>query len=108
MKRGDIVIAVHGEFGRPRSAVIVQADELGDTTTSVIVCTLTSELTSRLPVRPTIEPNAFNGLRGRLQIMTDKLFSVPRSRIKDRIGALDPQTADALDRALRTVLGLIR
>lgn len=108
MKRGDMVIAVHGELGRPRPAVIVQANELGDTTTTVIVCPVTSELTTRLPIRPIVEPSASNGLRSRSQIMTDKPLSLPRHRVKRILGALDSNTSDELDRALLTVLGLIR
>jgi len=41
VKRGDVVIVVApDEFGKPRPAVIVQANELGDRTTSLIVCSL--------------------------------------------------------------------
>ena len=108
MKRGDIVIAVHGELGRPRPAVIVQANELGDTTSTVIVCPVTSELTARLPIRPLVEPSALNGLRTRSQIMADKPLSLRRDRVRRTLGVLDLKTSDELDRALLTVFGLIR
>ncbi len=108
MKRGDIVIAVHGELGRPRPVVIVQANELGDETTTVIVCPITSELTEHLPVRPIVEPSSINGLHARSQIMTDKPFSLPRERVRRVLGTIEADTIDALDRALLTVQGLIR
>jgi mRNA interferase MazF len=108
VKRGDIVIAVHGELGRPRPVVIVQANELGESTTTVVVCPITSELTPRLPIRPIIEPSALNGLHTRSQIMTDKPFSLPRERVRRVLGRLESDTNDALDRALLTVFGLIR
>ena len=38
VKRGNVVIVAHGEFGRPRPAVVVQSDELGDATATVLVC----------------------------------------------------------------------
>src|SRR5580704_3581872 len=37
VKRGCLVVAVHGEFGRPRPVVVVQADEFNQTTT-LLVC----------------------------------------------------------------------
>ncbi len=106
LKRGDIVIVTQGELGRPRPVVIVQADELGETTTTVLACPITSELTERLPVRPFVQPDAGSGLRIQSQIMTDKLFAARRDRIKRVIGSLDAETCDALDRALLIVLGL--
>ena len=106
MKRGDVAIVAHGEFGRPRPAVIVQADELGDATTTVLVCPITSEVTERLPVRPVMEASAGSGLRRRSQIMTDKMVAVPRERVRQVIGTIDTGTRDRLDQALLLVLGL--
>ncbi len=108
LKRGNTVIVTHGELGRPRPAVVVQADELGLDTTSVLVCPLTSVLSDKLPARPVIEPDEKTGLRARSQIMTDKLAAVPRHRIKEVIGSIDKRTAEQLDRALLIVLGLDR
>ncbi len=77
MKRGDIVVIVaHGKLGRPRPAVIVQADELGDATTTMLVCPITSDVTEKLPIRPIVEVDEGNGLRIRSQIMTDKMLAL--------------------------------
>jgi mRNA interferase MazF len=108
VRRGDIAIVVHGELGRPRPVVVVQADELGDLTTTVLVCPISSEVADRLPVRPNIEPRAENGLRLRSQIMTDKLLALPRSHVRQVIGAIDSDTDSRLDIALLLVLGLAR
>jgi mRNA interferase MazF len=108
LKRGDVVIVVHGEFGRPRPAVIVQADELGDTTTTVLVCPISSDVTERLPVRPIVEADAGTGLRLRSQIMTDKMVAVRREGLRAAIGRIDSETSGRLDRALLIVLGLVR
>ena len=108
MKRGDVVIVAHGDFGRPRPAVVVQADELGDATTTVIVCLITSDVTERLPVRPIVEPDVANGLAVRSQIMTDKLLALPRERMRRALGSIDDDTSVLLDRALLIVLGLAR
>ena len=106
--RGDVVLITYGEFGRPRPAVVVQADELGTETTTVLVCPITSQISERLPTRPAIEAAEGNGLRTRSQIMTDKLAAVPRERIRQTLGTLDTPTRDRLDRALLIVLGLAR
>ena len=108
LRRGDIVIVSQGELGRPRPVVIVQADELGETTTSALACPITSALMERLPVRPIMQPDADNGLRLPSQIMTDKLFAARRDRIRHTIGKLDAATLESLDRALLVVLGLSR
>jgi mRNA interferase MazF len=44
MKRGDLVtVAVQGDFGKPRPALIIQADQFGDHP-SVTVLLITSSL----------------------------------------------------------------
>jgi mRNA interferase MazF len=109
VKRGDVVLMVApSDLGRPRPGVIVQANELGDTTTSVLVCPMTSDVTPDLPIRPTVEANPTNGLRIRSQIMTDKLLTLRRDRVRRVFGKLDAKTSDQLDRALLVVLGLAR
>lgn len=109
MRRGDTVIMVApGELGRPRPAIIVQADELGDATTSVILCPITSDLTEGLSIRPIIDADDSNGLRVRSQVMTDKMLALPRNRVRRVIGTIDESTGNRLDAALLVVLGLAR
>jgi len=108
VKRGDVVIAAHGDLGRPRPAIVVQANALGDAATTVLICPLTSEMTEELPIRPIVGPNPENGRRIRSQIMTDKLLAVRRERMTRALGSIDSRTRDELDRALMIVLGLIR
>lgn len=108
MNRSDIAIVAYGELGRPRPVVIVQANELGDETMTIIACPITSELTEGLTIRPIVEPDDANGLRVRSQIMTDRILAVPRERVRQIIGRLDSQTRDRLDDALLLALGLAR
>jgi len=109
VKRGDVVVMVaQGELGRPRPAVVVQTDDLGDATTSVLVCPITSDVTEKLPIRPILEADESNGLRIRSQIMTDKMLAQRRERIRRVIGAIDSETTRRLESALLLVLGLAR
>jgi mRNA interferase MazF len=111
VKRGDIVLmVVPGELGRPRPGIIVQADELGGNTTTVLACPLSSDVQANPNprLRPLIHPSPGNGLRARSQIMTEKLLAQRRERVRRVIGSIDPETSDRLDAALLLVLGLAR
>lgn len=109
MKRGDVVLLVaQGDMGKPRPGVIVQADELGDTTNSVLVCPMSSDITEFDQIRPVVEPSATNGLRLRSQIMTDKVNALRRDRIRRVVGSLDDEASARLNSALFLVLGLTR
>jgi mRNA interferase MazF len=109
VNRGDVVLVVApGDLGKPRPGVIVQADELGDTTTSVLVCPLSSDLSDFRRTRPVIEPSAANGLRLPSQIMIDKVNPLRRDRIRRVIGSLDAESTERLNGALLIVLGLAR
>jgi mRNA interferase MazF len=59
-------------------------------------------------MRPIVAPTPQNGLLVHTQIMTDKLNTLRRDRIKRIIGTLDPDTCERLDTALLMVLGLAR
>ena len=109
MKRGDVVLmVVPADLGRPRPGIVVQADELEQNTTTVLVCPLSSDIRTSPRLRPVIEPTAENGLRVRSQIMTEKLSALKRHRVRRVIGAIDAQTSDRLDAAMLLVLGLAR
>jgi mRNA interferase MazF len=106
VNRGDIAIVVYGELGRSRPVVIVQANELGNDTMTVVACPITSEVTGKLPIRPIVEPDETNALRVRSQIMTDRILAIPRERIRQVIGQINTLTRYQLDAALLIVLGL--
>jgi mRNA interferase MazF len=106
VRRGDlIVIAVAGDYGNPRPALVIQADEF-QSLDSVTVLRLSSDLRDWPSLRVTMEPNPDNGLRKRSQVMIDKATVVHRKRIGQRIGRADPVTMRAVDRALAGFLGL--
>ena len=107
MRRGDLVIvAAAGDYGKPRPAVIVQTDAFPETSASVVICQLTSELAEAPDFRIAIDPSESNGLRARSQIMADKPVTVPRARIGPSIGRLNEGDLGRLDVALAFVMGL--
>jgi len=106
MKRGDLVtIAVSGDYGKPRPALIVQADAF-DLHPSVIVLPLTSEMHDAPLFRVTVVASAATGLRKSSQIMVDKATTVPRMKLGRRIGRVDAATMRSVDASLRAFLGL--
>ncbi len=105
-RRGDIVtVAVSGDYGKPRPALIVQSDAF-DELPSVMVVRLTSELHDWPAFRITIEPTPENGLRTTSQAMIDKATAVPRTKIGAVIGHADSATMRVIRNALIKFLTL--
>ena len=106
MKRGDLVtVALAGDYGKPRPALVVQADVYAEHP-SVTVLPLTSELHDWPLFRVVVEPNATNGLQRRSQVMIDKAFTVPRQKVGRQLGRVDLEIVHAVDDALTRFLGL--
>lgn len=92
--------------GKPRPAVVVQANRWLQGHPSVTLCPLTSTLVDAPLVRLPVEPTPGNGLRKSSQLMVDKMFTVPLSAVGAVIGDLDPVGMAELDLALRGWLDL--
>ncbi len=105
MRRGDLVtIALPGDDGKARPAVIIQADLFAEHP-SVTLLPVTSELREAPLFRLRVEPSAENGLRKPSQIMVDKAHTLPWERIGASFGRLDDRTMVAVNRALALFLG---
>ena len=107
MRRGDIVlVALPGDYGKPRPALVVQANLLtADDCGSVVVCPFTTHLTGAASFRVAVEPTEANGLRARSEVMVEKAAGVARVRLREVVGQLDRATMTAVERALMLVLG---
>ena len=100
MNRGDLVtIALPGDFGKPRPAVIIQSDQF-DQTGTVTVLLVSGTLVDAPLIRTTIDPTPANGLRKRSQVMVDKAVPVKRDKIGATIGHLGAEAMLAVTRAL--------
>jgi mRNA interferase MazF len=105
--RGDVVVcALPGAFGKPRPAVVVQADLFNPTHKSVVVCPVTSDLTGLTLFRIPIAASVATGLRRPSELMIDKISAILRTRITKRIGRLSRAQISHLGRALRLWLEL--
>lgn len=105
MKRGSVVtIALSGDYGKPRPALVVQSNYFSEHP-SVSVLPITSELRPTPLFRIEVEPDEINGLRKRSQIMVDKIQTVSAEKIGKVIGVLDDATMTEVNRALALWLG---
>lgn len=106
MKRGDfITVAVSGDYGKPRPALVIQSDLFGEHG-SVTVLPVTSTLIATPLFRVEIEPTPGNGLRLRSQVMVDKAVTVPREKAGAVVGSIDKATLVGIDRSLAVFLGI--
>ena len=107
MTRGDIVtVALPGEFGKPRPAVVIQSDLFAGHTT-VTVLPVTSTVTQGSPLfRLRLVPSDENGLRTPSDVMVDRTMSVRPNRVGGTIGRLDDADMLRINRALALFLGI--
>lgn len=106
MKRGDLVtIAVNGDYGKPRPALVIQADAFSDLP-AVTVLRLTSTVQDWPLFRITVAPSKMNGLRRLSQVMVDRAVSLPQEKIGPVFGHLEAASLRRVDQALSVFLGL--
>ncbi|MBV2235549.1 MAG: type II toxin-antitoxin system PemK/MazF family toxin [Sterolibacterium sp.] len=106
MMRGDLVtIALQGDFGKPRPALVIQADWFA-AHTSVMVLPVTSILIDAPLLRVAIAPSADNGLQKPSQVMVDKAMTVSRDKLGAAFGSIDADTLLEIERCLAVFLGL--
>jgi mRNA interferase MazF len=106
MRRGDLItVALQGDLGKPRPALVVQSD-LFDEHPSVAVLPVTSERVDAPPFRIPLLPDAGDGLQRPSQVMVDKPQAVQRQRLGAVSGRVDNETMLSVNRALAVFLGL--
>lgn len=107
MRRGELVtVALQGDYGKPRPALVVQSDLFNETHATVTLLPVTGEIRSAPLFRVTVEPSEANGLRKVSQVMVDKPVSVRRDRIGKPFGSIEDDTMLRVNRALAVWIGL--
>lgn len=105
MRRGDFVtVAVQGDFGKPRPALVIQADPFSEHAT-VTVLPVTGTLIGAPLFRITVQPSAENGLQKASQVMVDKAMTVRRDKVGQAIGRIDADAMVEVERCLAVFLG---
>ena len=106
-RRGDLVtVAVQGNFGKPRPALVIQSDLFNETHPTVTLCLVSSDLRDAPLFRLTVGPTPENGLNVDSQIQIDKAMTVMREKIGPNIGRVDDATMLKVNRALALFMGI--
>jgi mRNA interferase MazF len=107
VRRTEIWTAAAGSgyTGKPRPLVIIQDDRF-DGTDSVTVCAFTTDPTEAPLIRLPVVPDDRNGLRVPCSLMVDKVTTVPRSKLGERVGRLADEDMVRLGRAVVVFFGL--
>ncbi|HYH38466.1 MAG TPA: type II toxin-antitoxin system PemK/MazF family toxin [Azospirillum sp.] len=107
MKRGEIWTVAGGadHAGKPRPVVILQDDRFS-ATASVTVCPFTTDPTDAPLFRRLVRPTGGNGLTQPSRILTDKIMTVPRTKVGHRIGVLEAAHMAWIGKAVLVFLGL--
>ena len=107
MKYGDLVtIALQGEFGKPRPALVVQSDLFAEHST-ITVLLLTSSLVEAPLLRVTLEPDGNNGLQKQSQVMIDKTMTIRREKIGEAFGFVNTEAMQTIRRLQAVVLNIV-
>ena len=108
MRRGDFVtIAMQGDLGKPRPALVVQSDAF-DAHATVTVLLVSSQLVETPLFRVMVQPNDKNGLRSPSQVMVDKAMTVKRDKLGDVSGSASDELMLEVSRSLVVFLGIAR
>ena len=107
MRRSEIWTAAAGSgyTGKPGPVVIIQDDHLG-ATDSVTVYAFTTDPTEAPLIRIPVAPDDQNGLRETSNLIVDKVTTVPRSKLGERIGRLADGDMTRIGRGVVVFFGL--
>jgi len=111
IKRGDIYYAdlspvVGSEQGGIRPVLIVQNDVGNRYSPTVIAAAITSRLgKTRLPTHIEISPGEI-GLQKESVVLLEQIRTLDKQRLKEKMGHLDNEQMDRIDRAISISFGL--
>ena len=106
MKRGELWTVAGGVYAsKPRPALIIQDDRY-DGTASVTVLPLTTTAVDAPLLRLPVQPSTTTGVLEVSYVMIDKLTTVRRTNVEERVGRLPAAQLLMVERALLAFLGL--
>ena len=106
MRRGDIItVAIKGDYGKPRPALILQSN-LFDKHPSITIAPITSELRETPLFRYTLKPSEENGLRKISQIMVDKITTIKSEQAGNATGRISQKQTTEINRLIAVWLGI--
>ena len=107
MRGSFVTIVMQGEFGKPRPALVIQADPFDEHAT-LTVLPVTGALVAAPLLRITVQPSAENGLHKPSQVMVDKTMTVKRDKVGPAFGRIDANAMVEIERCLAVFLGIAK
>ncbi|MCL5061166.1 MAG: type II toxin-antitoxin system PemK/MazF family toxin [Candidatus Thermoplasmatota archaeon] len=108
MNRGNFVtIAMQGDFGKPRPALVIQSDQFNEHAT-VTVLLVSSTLVDAPLFRVTVQPDKINNMQKPSQVMVDKAMTVKRDKLGEAFGSAGDEVMLEVGRCLAVFLGIAR
>jgi len=108
MIRGNLLtIAMQGDFGKPRPALIIQANQFSEHS-SVTVLPITRLIVNAPLLRVTLQPNVENNLKKTSQVMIDKTMTVMKEKLGPVFGHIDANRLLEIERCLAVFLGIAK
>lgn len=106
MNRGELWTVAGGVYAsKPRPALVIQDDHF-DHTDSVVVLPLSTTVVDAPLLRVRVPSTATTGIQSESYIMIDKITTVRRSHVGQRIGRVSSTILVEVERALLTFLGI--
>jgi mRNA interferase MazF len=104
VKRGEIWLVAGGDYAsKPRPALIVQDDRFD--TDSVTICPFTTTEVDAPLLRLSVPADKATGIRQPSYAMIDKLTTVRRSNVSERVGELSAAQLTEFERRTLVFLG---
>lgn len=107
MRGALVTVAVQGDFGKPRPALVIQADRFNEHA-SVTILPVSSTLLAAPLLRVTLAPSAENGLQKPSQVMIDKAMTVKRDKLGPAFGRIGADALVEVERCLAVFLGIAK
>ena len=107
MRGNFVTVAMQGDFGKPRPALVIQADQFSEHAIATVL-PVTSTLVAAPLLRVTVQPSPENGLQKPSQVMVDKAITVKRDKLGPAFGRIDPNAMVEVERCLVVFLGIAK
>ena len=106
MKRGEIwTLRDEGYASKARPVVIVQSDKI-NIFDSIILCLFTTFESDKITTRVHIPADSISGLKKDSYVMTEKIITVDKRELGERIGTLTVDQLDTITNQLAIILGI--
>ena len=106
MKRGEIWTLRDRQYASKARPVVVIQSDAHNSFDSVILCLLTTYESKDIATRVFIEASSENGLIKDSYVMTEKIVTVDKSILGERIGCLSEMDLKAVSEQLKVILDL--